>query len=60
MKRFKVQAGDMGPPPPPGRASYMYEKAKQAPLLNCILKITPCLCFLEQFELLVSSFSAVS
>ena len=40
MKRFKVQAGDMGPPPPPGRASYMYEKAKQAPLLNCILKIT--------------------
>ena len=38
MKRFKVQAGDMGPPP--GRASYMYEKAKQAPLLNCILKIT--------------------
>ena len=39
---------------------YMYERAKQAPLLNCTFKITPCLCFLEQFELLVSSFSAVS
>ena len=25
-RRFKIQTGDMGPPPPPGKASYMVRK----------------------------------
>ena len=41
-----------------GTDELAFSLVKPAVLLYCIFKITPCLCFPEQFEPVVSSFSA--
>ena len=41
-----------------GKDKPAFSLVKLAVLFNCIFKITPCLCFPEQFEPVVSSFSA--